>query len=38
MLADYCWSFIREALTGETKRQKKTKWVFNETETLFIIQ
>jgi len=25
MLADYCWSFIRETPTGENKRQKKTK-------------
>jgi hypothetical protein len=30
MLADYCWSPIRETLTGENKRQKKTKCVFNE--------
>ena len=25
MLAGYCWSLIRETLTGENKRQKKTK-------------
>ena len=25
MLADYCWSLIRKTLTGENKRQKKTK-------------
>jgi hypothetical protein len=28
MLADLCWRLIRE--TGEYKRQKKTKLVFNE--------
>jgi len=25
MLADYYWSLIRETLSGENKRQKKTK-------------
>jgi hypothetical protein len=25
MLADYCWSLIKKKLTGENKRQKKTK-------------
>jgi len=25
MLADYCWSLIRETPTGKNKRQKKTK-------------
>jgi hypothetical protein len=30
MLADQCWNLIRETLTGENKRQKKTKRVFNE--------
>jgi len=25
MLADYCWSLIRETPPGECKRQKKTK-------------
>jgi hypothetical protein len=30
MLADYCWCLVRETWTGECKRQKKMKWVFNE--------
>jgi hypothetical protein len=25
MLTDYCWSLIRETITGENKRPKKTK-------------
>ena len=29
MLADYWWSLIREAQTGECKWQKKMKWGFN---------
>lgn len=30
MLADYCWGIKRETPTGENKRQKKRKLVFNE--------
>jgi hypothetical protein len=30
ILADSCWSLIRETLTGECKRQKKTKGVSND--------
>lgn len=30
MLAEYCWSFVRETPTGENKRQRKTKSVFND--------
>jgi len=29
ILADYCWSLIRETPTGECKMEKKMKWVFN---------
>jgi hypothetical protein len=29
ILAESCWSLIRETLTGECKRQKKTKGVCN---------
>jgi hypothetical protein len=29
ILADCCWSLIRETPTGECKMEKKTKWVFN---------
>ena len=30
ILTDSCWSLIRETPAYEYKRQKKTKWVFNE--------
>jgi len=30
MSADYGWSLIRGTSTGGNKRQKKTKWVFDE--------
>jgi hypothetical protein len=30
VLADYCWNLVRGTPTGEYKRQKNTKWVFNE--------
>jgi hypothetical protein len=45
MLADHCWNLIRDTPTGENKRQKKPRCVFNAIflvrilciETLFVI-
>ena len=36
MLAEYCWSVIREMPTGENKRQQYTKTLFLETNILLL--